>query len=157
MLGGGIARSLRDNAHAVDWVRNGISASEHWRATEYDLLLLDLGLPRKDGLTVLRDGRNAGQETNVLILTARDEVQDRVAGLDAGADDYLTKPFDLDELLARVRALGRRRAGLSETCVEHLGLTMELGSRQTSYHGETVLFTRREFGLLSALDRKSVV
>ena len=151
MLGDGIARSLRENAHAVDWVRDGASALDHWRASEYELVLLDLGLPRKDGLAVLRDGRAAGLESNVLILTARDEVADRVAGLDAGADDYLIKPFNLDELLARIRALGRRRAGLTDSRVEHLGLTMELRSRETSYKGRSVVFTRREFALLSAL------
>ena len=100
---------------------------------------------------MLRDGRAAGLESNVLILTARDEVADRVAGLDAGADDYLIKPFNLDELLARIRALGRRRAGLTDSRVEHLGLTMELRSRETRYEGRSVVFTRREFALLSAL------
>ena len=151
MLGDGISRSLRDGAHAVDWVRDGVSAGAHWSATDYDLLLLDLGLPRKDGLTVLREGRARGLSTNVLILTARDEVQDRVAGLDAGADDYLVKPFDIDELLARIRALGRRRAGLAESRVEHLGLATDFGSRETTYHGQPVAFTRREYALLTAL------
>ena len=151
MLGDSLAHSLRDHAHAVDWVRDGNSAGDYWRATDYDLLLLDLGLPGRSGLTVLQEGRDRGQQTNVMILTARDDVKDRVAGLDAGADDYLVKPFDFDELLARVRALGRRRAGLAASRVDHLGLVMELSNRRATYFGRPVTFTRREFALLSAL------
>lgn len=151
MLGDSLARSLRDHAHAVDWVGDGNSATDHWRGTDYDLLLLDLGLPGKSGLSVLREGRGRGQQTNVLILTARDEVQDRVTGLDAGADDYLIKPFNFDELLARVRALGRRRAALTDYSIEHLGLTVEMSSRLATFQGQPVVFTRREFALLTAL------
>ncbi len=151
MLGDSLAQSLRDCAHAVDWVRDGTSASKHWQSAEYDLLLLDLGLPNKSGIQVLREGRKDGLQTNVLILSARDEVQDRVTGLDAGADDYLVKPFNLDELMARVRALSRRREGMVETRIEHLGLSIDLTARQASYLGLTVSFTRREFALLTAL------
>ncbi|WP_022975837.1 response regulator [Nevskia ramosa] len=151
MLGEALARSLALNAHAVDWVRDGVAAASHWQATAYDLVLLDLGLPGRDGLQVLADGRRAGQETPVLILTARDAVQDRVKGLDSGADDYLLKPFDLDELLARIRALSRRRAGNAQPGIEHLGLSLDLASREGSYQGRTITFTRREFALLTAM------
>lgn len=151
MLGEALARSLMLNAHAVDWVRDGVAAADHWQATAYELLLLDLGLPRRDGLQVLIDGRRAGLETPVLILTARDAVQDRVKGLDAGADDYLLKPFDLDELLARIRALSRRRAGHAQPGIEHLGLSLDLASREGSYQGRAITFTRREFALLTAM------
>ena len=151
MLGEAICRSLTQASHAVDWVRDGIQASEHWQATPCDLVLLDLGLPKRDGLEVLKDGRRKGLDTPVLVITARDEVQARVAGLDAGADDYLVKPFDLDELFARVRALGRRRAGHADPKIEHLGLSLDLGCREAVYKGLQVAFTRREFALLSAL------
>lgn len=151
MLGETLAKSLAHHAHAVDWVRDGRSVAGHWQSATYDLVLLDLGLPGRDGLQVLADGRRAGHETPVLILTARDAIQDRVKGLDAGADDYLLKPFDLDELLARLRALGRRRAGHAQPGIEHLGLSLDLAERRGSYQGEEVNFTRREFALLTAL------
>lgn len=151
MLGETLARSLVLNAHAVDWVRDGAAAADHWQATAYELVLLDLGLPGRDGLKVLADARRAGSETPVLILTARDAVQDRVKGLDTGADDYLLKPFDLDELLARIRVLSRRRAGNAQPGIEHLGLSLDLASREGSYQGRAVTFTRREFALLTAM------
>ncbi|MFS2127884.1 response regulator, partial [Pseudomonas sp. Pseusp97] len=108
LLGDGIRAGLGLEGDTVDWVSDGVAADQALATDEFDLLVLDLGLPRKDGLEVLRGLRRRGDMTPVLILTARDKVADRVAGLDAGADDYLTKPFDLDELLARVRALTRR-------------------------------------------------
>lgn len=151
MLGDALVKSLAQNAHAVDWVRDGIAAASHWRAATYELVVLDLGLPGRDGLHVLADARRDGQETPVLILTARDAVQDRVKGLDAGADDYLLKPFDLDELLARVRALSRRRVGHAQAGIEHLGLSLDLASREGVYQGKELTFTRREFALLTAL------
>ncbi len=151
MLGEALAKVLAQHSHAVDWVRDGVSASEHWQATEYDLVLLDLGLPGRDGMRVLSQARRDQQDTPVLILTARDAVEDRVQGLDAGADDYLLKPFDLDELLARVRALGRRRAGRFQSVIEHMGLQLDLAERKGRYQNAEVLFTRREFALLTAL------
>ncbi|TDU32196.1 winged helix family two component transcriptional regulator [Panacagrimonas perspica] len=151
MLGEAVRKGLALQSHAVDWARDGEAAAEHWRSANYDLVLLDLGLPRRDGLSVLRDARRDGLETPVLILTARDAVNDRVGGLDAGADDYLLKPFDLDELLARVRALGRRHAGRVQSKVEHLDLVIDLADRTAQFKGEAVALTRREFALLGAL------
>ncbi len=151
MLGEALQKSLAQHTHAVDWVRDGLAASTHWQATSYDMVLLDLGLPGRDGLRVLTDARRAGSDTPVLILTARDAVADRVKGLDSGADDYLVKPFELDELLARLRALARRRAGNAQPNIEHLGLSLDLATREGSYAGQEVLFTRREFALLTAL------
>ncbi len=151
MLGDALSKGLVQHAHAVDWVRDGIAAAAHWQATPYELVVLDLGLPRRDGLRVLADARREGMETSVLILTARDAVEDRVKGLDSGADDYLLKPFDLDELLARIRALGRRRVGSSQPGIEHLGLHIDLALREGRYQDKPVSFTRREFALLTAL------
>jgi len=151
MLGEAVRKGLAVQSHAVDWARDGEAAAEHWHSAHYDLVLLDLGLPRRDGLSVLRDARRDGLETPVLILTARDAVNDRVSGLDAGADDYLLKPFDLDELLARVRALGRRHAGRVQSRVEHLDLVIDLAERTTLFKGQAVSLTRREFALLAAL------
>lgn len=151
MLGEALAKVLVQHSHAVDWVRDGVSASEHWECTPYDLVLLDLGLPARDGLRVLTDARQEGQDSPVIILTARDAVADRVKGLDAGADDYLLKPFELDELLARVRAIGRRRTGRARSLIEHLGLSLDLAERTGRYQGADIVFTRREFALLCAL------
>lgn len=151
MLGETLAKILAQHSHAVDWVRDGRGASEYWEATSYDLVLLDLGLPDRDGLRVLAEARRDEQDSPVIILTARDAVEDRVRGLDAGADDYLLKPFEIVELLARVRAVGRRRAGRSHSVIEHLGLHLDLAERKGRYQGCEVIFTRREFALLTAL------
>ena len=151
MLGEAVRKGLATQSHAVDWARDGETAAQHWRSANYDLVLLDLGLPRRDGLGVLKDARREGLETPVLILTARDAVGDKVGGLDAGADDYLLKPFDLDELLARVRALGRRHSGRTQSTVEHLDLVLDLAERSARFRGQPVSLTRREFALLAAL------
>lgn len=151
MLGDAVRKGLAGQSHAVDWARDGVAAADHWRSARYELVLLDLGLPGRDGLSVLREARREGLDTPVLILTARDALSDRVSGLDAGADDYLLKPFDLDELLARVRALGRRQAGRTQSTIEHLDLVMEPAARAVRWRGEPVALTRREFALLGAL------
>ena len=124
MIGEAVRKALAAQSHAVDWARDGADGLTHWLDAPYELVILDLGLPRRDGLSVLKDARREGLSTPVLILTARDAVQDRVSGLDAGADDYLLKPFDLDELMARVRALGRRQAGQVQPRIAHLGLVI---------------------------------
>src|SRR5690349_3001542 len=111
MIGAAAQQGLRQEGYAVDWVRDGPEADAALAAGRYDLVLLDLGLPRRDGLALLRAWRARREQVPVVIVTARDAVGDRVAGLDAGADDYLVKPFDLDELAARVRAVLRRRSG----------------------------------------------
>ena len=122
MIGEAVLDALRAEHYAVDWVRDGASADTALRTQAYDCVLLDLGLPKRDGIEVLRELRTRKDRTPVLIVTARDAVEQRVAGLDAGADDYLLKPYDLDELLARVRALLRRSAGRAEPVYEHQGV-----------------------------------
>lgn len=151
MLGDALAKLLIQHAHAVDWVGDAAAATAHWASTTYDMVLLDLGLPGGDGLQVLSAARAEARETPVIILTARDQLQSRVAGLDAGADDYLLKPFELDELLARIRAVSRRRVGRVRTVIEHLGLSLDMSDRVGRHEGQELTFTRREFALLSAL------
>ena len=121
------------------------------RTEPYALLLLDLGLPRKSGLDWLRELRRRGDPTPVLVVTARDAVADRIAGLDSGADDYLVKPFDLEELAARVRAVLRRRAGRAEPLLQHGDLTLDPATRQASFNGQPVTLSAREYALLAAL------
>jgi two-component system response regulator QseB len=151
MLGAGVERSLRRAGHAVDWVHDG-EAAEGALATEpYDLVLLDLGLPRKGGIDVLRWLRRRGKDVPVLVLTAQDGVADRVAGLDAGADDYLVKPFALEELAARIRALGRRSSGRAAPLVEHGRLVLDPASHEVRLDGTPVSLSAREFALLHAL------
>src|ERR1700691_4043767 len=123
MIGEAIRAGLKREGFAVDWVREGPAAERVLGTEPFDLLLLDLGLPGSDGLKLLKGLRARGESLPVLIITARDAVSDRVAGLDAGADDYLIKPFDLDELAARIRALLRRRVGRSDPIIQHRGIT----------------------------------
>lgn len=159
MIGSSVRAGLRQEAFAVDWVRDGASAETALATAEhsgaYDLMLLDLGLPRKDGLAVLRGLRARGTDLPVLIMTARDAVADRVAGLDAGADDYLVKPFDLDELAARMRALHRRRSGRARTVFEHRRgddvLTLDPARREVRHNDAAVALSSREFAVLQAL------
>jgi DNA-binding response OmpR family regulator len=148
LLGDGIRAGLTLSAFAVDWVRNGELALHALTDTPYDACILDLGLPGKDGLAVLRELRRAGRATPVLVLTARDTQDDKIAGLDSGADDYLTKPFDLDELLARLRALIRRACGVVSPVIEHGDITLDPVSRQVSRGGEAVSLSGREYALL---------
>jgi two-component system response regulator QseB len=151
MLGTTVERALRQQGHAVDWVRDGPAAEEALSGEPYEVVLLDLGLPRKGGLEVLRDLRHRGRQVPVLVLTAQDAVTDRVAGLDAGADDYLTKPFDLDELAARIRALQRRRAGRAEPTLEHGRLVLDPAAHEVRLDGNPVVLSAREFEILHAL------
>ena len=151
MLGEGVRRALAHHGHAVDWVRDGVAAEMALAGEPYDLVLLDLGLPRKRGLDVLADLRRRGRRVPVLILTAQDAIVDRVAGLDAGADDYLTKPFDLDELAARIRALQRRSSGRAEPIIEHGPLTLNPATHEVHLSGALVPLSPREFALLHAL------
>jgi len=151
MIGASVQRGLRADNHAVDWVRDGVAAELALNAAEYALVLLDLGLPRRDGLEVLKQMRDRGNATPVLVLTARDAIGDRVQGLDAGADDYLVKPFDLDELAARIRALTRRAHGQSAPVLRRGGLELDPAARSVSLDGAPVLVAAREFALLEAL------
>ena len=142
---------LRQAGYTVDWARDGREAELAVADASYDLLLLDLGLPRRSGLEVLRAVRARGDPVPVLIVTARDAVSDRVEGLDAGADDYLVKPFDLEELCARVRALLRRRVGRGEPLLRHAGLTLNPATHEVALDGNRVALSGREFALLAAL------
>jgi len=151
MIGAGVQQGLKQEGFAVDWVRDGRAAELALREDVHDLLLLDLGLPGKQGLEVLAAMRRRGDARPVLILTARDAVADRVAGLDAGADDYLVKPFDLTELAARVRALLRRREGRAEPVVTVGALALNPATREVRLHGEPVALSAREYALLAAL------
>jgi len=158
MVGESVRHGLRQDGFAVDWVRDGRAAELALANEVYDALLLDLGLPRKEGLEVLKSLRHHHNGIPVLIVTARDAVADRVTGLDAGADDYLVKPFDLDELAARIRALLRRRAGRAASAIKVGALTLDPATRAVSYHGKPVQLSAREFALLGAfLDRPGAV
>jgi two-component system response regulator QseB len=151
MLGAGLQEGLRQKGWAVDWVRDGETAEDALRGEPYDVVLLDLGLPRKGGLEVLAGLRRRGNAVPVLIVTAQEAVPERVAGLDAGADDYLVKPFDLDEVAARVRALQRRSSGRAGPRLELGGLSMDPAAHQVTLDGEPVQLSAREFALLQAL------
>ncbi|QBY50722.1 response regulator [Cupriavidus oxalaticus] len=156
MIGDSVRQALRQEGFTVDWARDGdaglaaATSSQDGEAC-YDLVLLDLGLPRRSGLDVLRTLRTRGVPTPVLILTARDAVADRVAGLNAGADDYLVKPFDLQELAARMHALARRAAGRAEPLVTYGEIVLNPSTREVTQRGEPVRLSAREFALLSAL------
>jgi len=151
MIGESVAKGLRREGFAVDWVKDGIAAERSLEAGDFDLMLLDLGLPRKGGLDVLRTLRARGKPIPVLILTARDTVPDRVMGLNAGADDYLVKPFDLDELVARIHAILRRRSGRAEPVIHHGSLALNPISHEVSLEGRPLALSAREFSLLLAL------
>ncbi len=159
MIGASVRAGLRQDGFAIDWVSDGRAAETALAVgggqVPYDVVLLDLGLPKKDGLDVLRGLRAKGRDVPVLIMTARDAVADRVAGLDAGADDYLVKPFDLDELAARVRALVRRRSGRADALVRHAYgehvVTLDPARREVRRDDAPVTLSAREFAVLEAL------
>jgi two-component system response regulator QseB len=151
MIGEALVAGLKRDGFTVDWVREARAAEAVLDREPFELLLLDLGLPGRDGLSLLKTQREKGLTLPVLIITARDAVSDRVQGLDAGADDYLIKPFDLDELAARIRALLRRRAGRSASGLEHLGVRLDPAAHQVSRDGVDVALSPREFALLQLL------
>jgi len=151
MIGDSVRQGLRQDGFAVDWVQDGETAELALRTTEYALILLDLGLPNKSGLEVLRTLRRTGNPIPVLILTARDAVADRVRGLDDGADDYLVKPFALDELAARIRALLRRHSGRTDPLITYGDLILNPATHQVTWRGQDVALSGREFAVLQAL------
>lgn len=151
MIGEAVRDLLRAERYAVDWATDGDMADVALATQAYDLVLLDLGLPRRDGLAVLRALRARKDRTPVLIATARDGVAQRVQGLDAGADDYVLKPYDLDELLARIRALLRRAAGRAEPVYEHQGVSVTPATREVLVQGRPVTLSAREWAVLEAL------
>jgi len=151
MVGESIRDGLGQEGYTVDWVRDGKGAETALGAEPYAAVLLDLGLPRMDGLEVLRAARAKRNHVPILVITARDAVADRIKGLDAGADDYLVKPFDLDELAARVRALVRRAQGRAEPVVRHGPIALDPATRAVTLRGRPVELSGREFALLQAL------
>jgi len=151
MLGDGVRAGLGATGFTVDWVRDGEAALAALAGEGFAAVLLDLGLPRRDGLSVLASLRSAGNAVPVMILTARDQISDKVRGLDLGADDYMVKPFDLDELAARLRALVRRSSGRADACLRHGELVIDPAARTVTLRGEVVSLTGREFDLLSVL------
>lgn len=151
MIGEAVLQVLRTEHYAVDWVRDGVMADQALKSEHYDLLLLDLGLPKRDGIEVLRALRTRRDAVPVLIATARDGIAERIAGLDAGADDYIVKPYDIDELLARVRALLRRSAGRGEPVFEHKGVSLNPATREATVHGQPVSLSAREWAVLEPL------
>jgi two-component system response regulator QseB len=151
MIGESVRKGLRQDGFTVDWVRDGNAAEAALAGHTYDAILLDLGLPGKGGVAVLKSLRSAGNDVPVLITTARDAVSDRVAGLDNGADDYIVKPFDLDELAARIRAVVRRRAGRAESLIRAGDVTLDPASHRVTLRGKDVALSARELALLEAL------
>lgn len=153
LLGDGICSGLKHYGHTVDWVKDGKSAQDAITSTQesFDIVVLDLGLPKMSGLEVLKNMRERNITTPVVILTARETIDDRVKGLDAGADDYLTKPFDLDELCARMRALQRRSKSRAKPLLTYGDIVLDPAAHVVTYKEEPVLVSRREFALLQKL------
>jgi DNA-binding response OmpR family regulator len=151
LLGDGICVGMTQLGYTVDWVKDGGTAQAALLDNTHDLVILDLGLPGISGKEVLSALRREGNDIPVLILTARDTVVDRVSGLDAGADDYMTKPFDMDELGARVRALSRRQSGRSEPVISHGNITLDPAAHSVTVSGQVVELSKREFSMLNLL------
>lgn len=150
-LGRATQLGLDQLGYAVDWVQSAEDAEISIKLHQYQCLLLDLGLPRQDGMSLLKKMRAAGFEQSILILTARDQIPDRIMGLDSGADDFIVKPYDLDELAARIRSVRRRLVGRSREILTHRGVEMDTAARQVKLHGESVSLTTREFNILQIL------
>jgi two-component system OmpR family response regulator len=151
MIGAAIAEALKDAAYAVDWVTDGQTATEAAEVESYDLVLLDLGLPKPDGLDMLRHFRKRRRLLPVIIVTARDGIEDRIGGLDLGADDYLVKPFEMRELLARMRAILRRQGSGSPAILSNGAISLDPATHQASHAGTVSQLSAREFALLQIL------
>jgi DNA-binding response OmpR family regulator len=150
-LGEGLVLGLKELGHTVDWVRSGAGVRQALDSESLDVLILDLGLPMVDGLTILKQLRSSKRDLPVLVLTARDSLESRIEGLDLGADDYVVKPFDLLEVNARLRAVTRRRKGRSATLIEHGALTLNPASREVMLDGQPVTLSSHEYALLETL------
>jgi len=151
ILGDGLVAGLTMEGYAVDWLTNGKLADEALKLNSYELIVLDLNLPDMDGLSILRALRSRKDETPVMVLTARDTVPDRVLGLDSGADDFVIKPFDLDEVCARLRALARRNEGRSVPTIEYKGVVLDPAAHQVTFNNEKVELSQKEFEILNFL------
>lgn len=151
MIGESIVTALEYEGFSADWARNGQEAEGLLQTSRHHLILLDLGLPNKDGIEILRGLRATRNNTPVLVITARDSVDDRVLGLNAGADDYLSKPFDLDELLARIRALLRRSNGQRESSYRSASLYLNPARREALLAGQSIILSAREWAIIEAL------
>jgi two-component system, OmpR family, response regulator len=154
MLADALRQALHDARHAVDWVEDGLSALDAARSHAYDAVLLDLSLPEMSGIDVLRELRRSQCAVALIIITARDSVEDRVGGLDLGADDYIVKPFDVDELLARLRAVVRRKAGAAQPVLSNGVISLDPSTFEASVEGRVAVLSPREFSLLHALLQK---
>ena len=154
MIGVSVQNGLQQEGHSVDWVHDGVAAELALAEHVHELVLLDLGLPRKNGIELLKTIRRKGLSIPVMVITARDSVADRVNGLDAGADDYLVKPFALDELSARIRALIRRQAGRASPIIEHGPFRLDPATHEVTMNGQPVQLSGREYALLHALLEK---
>jgi two-component system response regulator QseB len=151
-LGNGIFSGLKQDGHAIDWLKDGQIALNILKSETFDMIILDLNLPRLSGLDILHEMRKNNNKTPVLILTARDSIEDRIKGLDMGADDYLTKPFDLDELAARIRALQRRASSnRAEPIIHYRNLVLDPASLAVTIDKKEIYFSRREIMLLQKL------
>lgn len=151
LLGDGLRAGLTQAGYRVEWILDGKSALQALHSDQFELMILDLGLPGIDGMEVLRQARSSGDETPILILTAREAVENRIAGLDAGADDYLTKPFDLDELTARLRAIQRRKIGESKPQLHYRDIILDPAARTVTQAEKNIELTRHEFTILELL------
>lgn len=151
MIGESVLDLLRDEGYAVDWVKDGEIALSVLETQQYDLILLDLGLPKCDGLTVLKTLRDRKNRTPVLVATARDAISQRIEGLDTGADDYIVKPYDLGEMLARIRSLVRRSVGRAEPIFEYSGVSIDPATRMVKVEGQSVVVSGREWAILELL------
>ena len=151
LLGNGVCSGLRREEHAVDWVKNGETALSAVKETQYDCIVLDIGLPRMNGFDVLKEIRASNNDTPVLILTAHDGTDERVKGLDSGADDYMVKPFEFTELCARLRALTRRTRGMATEIIKHGNIAIDTSAHTVEYNNEAVILSRKELTLLIEL------
>jgi len=151
MIAQGLQTALRQEGYTVDWTADGKSAAAALHAARFDLVLLDLGLPERDGLDVLRERRRSGDATPVIILTARDDIQDRIAGLDAGADDYIVKPFDLEEVTARMRSVLRRASGRGDPTIRVGSISLNPATHTVERDGAPVSLSAHEYAVLEAL------